>query len=144
MGAAALAMGLVACGGSEDPRNYTEPVANTGAQEAEAVRNAKEAARIGVIDDLYRQWQGDHLVFVGELEAAGANPAAIERPRDGDPVRSIDDLMERLDPQAYDPAIRTPIETWRDKCREYDRRLRELGNDPSKDPRTPLPLGNGS
>lgn len=137
---------FVACWGPRGPEKYADDRVPSGEQQAADVADAKETARVGVIDETYEKWNRAHLMFRGEVEAAGSDPDRVEGRTKGrgpgwsatDPVRSLDELLAVLEPAKEDPLLVGPIDRWRAACREFDETLRELGNDPTTDPRNPL------
>ncbi|MEM9382134.1 MAG: hypothetical protein AAGB93_19420 [Planctomycetota bacterium] len=137
---------LGACGGPRGPERYADDEGPSTGEQASNILNAKEDARLAVVDDVYDEWNRAHLEFQGELEAAGANVAEVEGGANGrgpgwsatEPVRTLEELLAALEPAAADPLLAEPIERWRAACREFDQRLRALDNDPSTDPRNPL------
>jgi len=132
----ALALGLaLACTNTESGRD-TNNAQSSGEAQAERVRLAQEQARLDAIDDLYEQWRYDYVTYrkaVADALAVEPTPSAP-----AESVRSIDELLRESDPEGNDPAAQALRAQWLAASERYDLRLRQLSNDPTLDPRSPL------
>lgn len=103
---------------------------------AEGLRVAQEKAREEMIEDIYEQWRFDYVTY----RRAVADAMAVERVPDSSsgPVRSIDELLREGDPAYFNPQVKALRDEWVTTSQDYNMRLRKLGNDPERDPRSPL------
>ncbi len=108
----------------------------TEAEQARAIADAKAKARDAAIADLYEQWRYQYVLYRKAVETQREAQAAAPPPADN--VRSLDELLRDQDPESNDPALKSLRDRWLTESQSFDRRLRELQNDPESDPRSPL------
>ena len=135
-GACLAAFALAGCTGSRGPRMDEVP-ADSGTKQAAAIADAQAVARQAAIDDLYEQWRYDYVLYRKAVEDALARGKAAEAP-DGEPVRSLDEILREAAPEQHDPEVKQLFDAWLRESQRYDSRLRQLANDPDSDPRSPL------
>ena len=135
------AVPLAGCGEKSWPRRAGRVAQDSEARQAERIAAAKATAREGVITDVYAEWERAFAVHRLELETHAADSKSARSASSSSPVRSLDELMREVDPEGRDPVMREKAERWKQTCANYQRRLVELGNDPSTDPRSPLVQG---
>jgi hypothetical protein len=132
----ALLAGLsLACTNTESGKD-PDSTQSSGEAQAERVRKAQEQARQDAIDDLYEQWRYEYVLYrtaVAQALAAEPTPSAP-----GEPIRSVEELLRVSDPEGHDPAAQALRAQWLEASQDYDLRLRQLENDPERDPRSPL------
>jgi hypothetical protein len=133
-----------ACAGDGARHVETVPATTSEAEQAAMRDAAKEAARQGVIGDLYGEWGRAAVEAEGRYRAARDAAVARAAPTSTDPVRTLDELLEARDPTQGDAGVRAVVDAWAATCADFDRRLRELGNDPSTDARRPVPSWQGA
>jgi len=131
----ALALPLLAAACSSPERAAAAPPM-TEAEQARAITEAKAKARDAAIADLYEQWRYQYVQYRKAVETRRAASAAAPAPADS--VRSLDELLRDQDPESYDPALKALRDRWLTESQQFDRRLRELQNDPETDLRSPL------
>jgi hypothetical protein len=115
----------------------TEKLDPNSAEGREAgLRAAQDKAREEMIADIYEQWRFDYVTY----RRAVADAMALERVSDtgSGPVRSIDELLREGDPAYFNPTVKSLRDQWVATSQDYNMRLRKLGNDPERDPRSPL------
>lgn len=130
-----LAVLAGACTSANTPGGGTKTQPDGKAQ-ADAIADARTAAREGVVADLYEQWRYDFVMYRKALADTLARSAEPAEPTS--PVRSLEDLLRASDPELRDPEARKLHEQWVAKSHNYDARLRQLASDPEADPRSPL------
>jgi hypothetical protein len=106
-----------------------------GEAQAKRVDEAQEKARLDAIDDIYEDWRYDYVTY----RTALTNALAVKPvPRgENQPVRSVEELLRESQPET-DPTVQALNADWLATSEKYNLRLRQLQNDPQRDPRSPL------
>jgi len=110
----------------------------SGAEQAEAVRNAQENARQAAVENLYAEWRLAQTNYQSGLQTLEAQAAAQRAQDNSGPVRSLEELLRETAPELHDPAARELHQRWLEESTKFDSRLRQLNSDPDQDPRSPL------
>lgn len=132
-----LLLSLALLAGLSTACRSTKPLDPNSEEGREAgLRAAQDKAREAMIEDIYEDWRFDYVTY----RRAVADAAALERVPDAGsgPVRSIDELLREGDPAYFNPTIKALRDQWVTTSQDYNMRLRKLGNDPERDPRSPL------